>query len=276
MFKYFYELLFIIIGLSIISFNLIYFPGVPLLFEMLNLAGGLVAVMPSLLMFYSGFRKRKGMEEQFLVFISDVTESINSGMTLPISLQHASKKDYLDLGPYVNSLASQVDWGIPFHKALKVFAKNTGSRTIRRAVETIVQTYRVGGKLADTLTAIGESLMTLEKIKKERTSSVHSQIITSYIIYFVFIVILVILQVFLIPSLLPQAVGGLGGGPAPIGAIFSQSVVNFILIQGFFAGLVTGKMAEGSVIAGVKHSVLLIVIGYTVFSLASQIEIRFI
>ena len=38
-------------------------------------------------------------------------------------------------------------------------------------------------------------------------------------------------------------------------------------IQGFFAGIAIGKMAEGTVIAGVKHALVLIVFGYTAFIL---------
>ena len=46
------------------------------------------------------------------------------------------------------------------------------------------------------------------------------------------------------------------------------------MVQGFFAGLVTGKMAEGSIVAGFKHSILLITTGYTLFSFASQFQIK--
>lgn len=277
MFKYFYELLFVIFGLMIIAINIVLFSNVPLVFEMINLAGALVAVIPSLLLLYAGFRKKREVDEQFLVFVADLSESINSGMTLPLALQHVSKANYGELNKHVNSLASQVDWGIPFQKAFSIFAKKTGSRPIKRAVETIIQTYKVGGKIADTLNAIGETLMTLEKIKKERSASVHSQILTSYIIFFVFILILVILQIFLMPSLLPQSLSTLSGGAnAGMGSIFAAGFVNFIIVQGLFAGLVTGKMSEGSLIAGFKHSVLLITIGYTIFSIASQIEVRFI
>lgn len=277
MLKYLLESFFIIIGVTIIVMNFLFFPEIELLFSLMNLVGGLIAVIPSLLLFYARYSSRREMEDQFLVFIEDLTESINSGMTLPLALQHVSEKDYRSLSPHVSSLAAQVDWGIPFHKALVVFAKRTRSVPIKRAVTTITQTYKVGGKIGETLRAIGESLLTLHKIKKERVASVHSQIIQSYIIYFVFILILVILQVALVPSLLPENIVGLGGtSTAPIQAVFASSLINFIIIQGLFAGLVTGKMSEGSIVAGIKHSLLLITIGYTVFSITSQIEIRFI
>ncbi|MBL7160837.1 MAG: type II secretion system F family protein [Candidatus Aenigmarchaeota archaeon] len=277
MFAHFLELFFVVVGLSIIGFNIATLSEVPIVFPLLNLVGGLIAVVPSLMMFYSKYRKKRVMEDQFLVFIADLTEAINSGMTLPLALEHISKRDYRALNEPVKYLASQVDWGIPFQKALSIFAKKTNSSNVRRSVETITQTYKVGGKIADTLHSIGESLSTIDKLKKERASSVHSQIITSYIIFFVFILILIILQVFLIPTLIPQTLSGISGAAiVPLQEVFAQSFVNFIIVQGFFAGLVTGKLSEGSVMGGVKHSVLLISIGYTIFSITSQMEIRFI
>ena len=275
MFKYLHELIFVVVGALVIVVNIFLLSYTPLLTEMLNLVGGLVAVLPSVWLFYARFKKRKVIEEQFLVFVQDLTQAINSGMTLPLALRHVSKRNYFALSPAVEKVAAQVDWGIPFEKALHIFAKKSGSLQIKRAVDTINKTYRVGGKIGNTLNAIGESLLTIEKITKERSASVHSQIITSYLIYFVFIVILVILQVFLVPSLVPQQLPGLPGSTVtPLQEMFSQSFINFILVQGFFAGLVTGKMAEGSLAAGIKHSLLLIIIGYTIFTFAGQIEIR--
>ncbi len=66
----------------------------------------------------------------------------------------------------------------------------------------------------------------------------------------------------------------MSGGAVP--ELFPPEIfINFIVIQGFFAGLATGKMAEGSVIAGVKHSIVLTVIGYSIFSVASHVQFTF-
>jgi flagellar protein FlaJ len=178
---------------------------------------------------------------------------------------------------HINNLAAEVDWGVPFKKALEIFGKKIQSVPIKRAVTTIIQTYKVGGRISDTLSAVGRSLVEIDKIRSERTASVHAQIITSYLIYFVFIFILVVLQTFLIPALSPPeniaGIPGLVESTTPISQeLYKNSFVNFILIQGFFAGLVTGKMAEGSIVAGFKHSVLLIVVGYTIFSFSSQFQ----
>ena len=121
MIKYLTELFFVFVGVGVIVANILFIPSTSLAYSMVNLAGALVAVLPSLFLFYSHFRSRKQMEEQFMVFIGDLNEAIDSGMTLPIALQSSSKKDYLALNAAVQSLAAQVDWGIPFQKAFLVF-----------------------------------------------------------------------------------------------------------------------------------------------------------
>jgi flagellar protein FlaJ len=215
------------------------------------------------------------------VFIQDLSDSINAGMTLPLALTHCSKNEYMALTPYVNDMAAQVDWGIPFMRSLKTFAKRIESVTVKRSITTIIETYKVGGRISDTLNAINRSLITVEKIKKERSSSVQSQVVTSYMIFFVFIFILVILQNFLIPSLTQRSVSSVAlsvtGAPEnlPTSQDYSQIFTIFIVMQGFFAGLATGKMAEGSIVSGLKHSVILIVAGYLVFSMASQFQFGF-
>jgi len=219
MLRYFYEIVSIIAGVAILLINVFVIIDIfPFIFPLLNVIGGIIAVVPPSWIFYKKYKTNKQIEQQFIVFIRDLTESINSGMTLPMALKHCSKRNYLALSPHINHLTAQVDWGIPFKRALEIFAKKTKSVSIGRAVTTIIETYKVGGRVSDTLNAVGRSLIEIGKIREERTASVHAQIVTSYLIYFVFIFILVILQTFLIPALAPPKIpgvtfgGGLGGG----------------------------------------------------------------
>jgi archaeal flagellar protein FlaJ len=193
-------------------------------------------------------------------------------------MKYCSGKDYGILTPHIKAISSQVEWGVTFRDALRLFSEKISSMPVKRALTTIIETYKVGGLISDTLKAVGQSLMEINKIKAERSVSVQSQIFTSYLIYFVFIFILVILQSFLIPALTPQSnvigISSTMGGASP--QMFPPDMfINFIVIQGLFAGLATGKMAEGSIVAGAKHSIVLIVIGYSVFSVASQFEFNF-
>lgn len=277
--KYLIEGVSISAGLGLITINLLYIAEAnPIIGTVLNIIGALIAMVPPVLSFYSRFRIAKEIDEQFIVFLMDLTEAIDSGMTLPMAMKHCAKREYRSLTPHIRSISAQVDWGISFRDALNIFSKKVTSVPIKRAIGTILETYEVGGKITDTLKAVGGTLIEINKIKEERTVSVHSQILTSYLIFFVFIFILVVLQTFLLPALSGGDIPGVGGSgmesSIPI-EVYSQGFMNFIIIQGFFAGLATGKMAEGSIVAGLKHSVVLIIIGYTVFSFAGQITLPF-
>ncbi len=283
--EYMIEIISVVIGAAIIAANVLLFPSVipedifAIIQPIMNMIGALIAIVPPVLIIYERYKENKDMEANFTVFISDFTEAIDSGMTLPMALKYCGNRDYGILTKHIKNITSQVDWGVPFREALRLFSKNIKSLPIKRAITTIIETYKVGGKISDTLKAVGESLLEINKIKAERSVSVQSQILTSYLIFFVFIFILVILQSFLIPALTPKGdvtgIASLSGTGAP--EMFPPEIfINFILVQGFFAGLATGKMAEGSVIAGMKHSIVLIVIGYSIFSIAANVQFSFI
>jgi flagellar protein FlaJ len=98
--------------------------------------------------------------------------------------------------------------------------------------------------------------------------------VTGYVIFFVFLGVMIGLQRFLIPSLVgitPMA-PEVARPPEVAEAIareYNEIFRNLILIQGFFAGLTVGKLAHGEMIAGVKHSLLLMFVGLAVFSIAA-------
>lgn len=275
-FRYLQETVFISIGAAILAVNFLYVSSaIPFIFPILNIVGGLIATVPPVWLLYTRYKTGKEMEQQFIIYIRDISDSIKSGMTLPMALDHCAKRDYLGMTKHVKRLSAQIEWGIPFEKALKTFAEKTHSMSVRRAVATIIATYKIGGKISDTLDAVSKSLVTISKIRKERSATVYSQVVTSYIIFFVFIGILVILQVLIIPNMAQQGedIFRLSKDMAPIPSpeIFSQSFTAFIVVQGFFAGLATGKMAEGSIVAGLKHSIFLIIAGYGVFSIVVSV-----
>ena len=102
-------------------------------------------------------------------------------------------------------------------------------------------------------------LQELEKIKKERSASVYAQMINGYLIYIVFLGVMIGLATVLIPAF------RLGESAPDLQQVFVDMFRSLTIIQGFFAGLSIGKMAEGTLIAGVKHSMALVILGYSAF-----------
>lgn len=278
-FRYFFETISVALGVVVLGINNIFVADtIPFLVPVLNVIGGIILVVPPTLIFYTSYKTKREMEQRFVGFVLDLADSINSGMTLPMALEHCSGRDYASLTPLINDLNAQVNWGIPFQKALINFAKKIGSRPISRSITTITETYEVGGKISDTLSAVSKSMLTIEKLNKERKSSIYSQMVMLYLIFFVFIGILIIMQVSLIPVLNPDTIGELSLADQAVRLpteFYTETFMYFIVIQGFFAGLAIGKMAEGVLSAGLKHSAFLIITGYALFSFAIQFQISF-
>lgn len=247
-------------------------------------------------------QKQKEIETRFLDFVRNLTGAIKSGMPVSRAISHISKIDYGALSPYVLKLGYKVEWAIPVHKAFLFFSNATGNDVIKRAIATVIEAEQSGGNMEDVLSSITESLIEIKKIKEQRRASIHSQTIQSYIIFFIFIGVMIIVQNMLVPYLVGDGSGGgsilsgmgsqsisgsTGGGPSLIMSadIKFDSLRNFVrtisqwftslrgifmmlsLIQGFFAGIIIGKMAEGDLTAGVKHSLILMTVAFFIMSL---------
>ncbi len=278
-FKYRLETFSICLGAGIVIFGNFYVSSIlPFIVPILNVIGGLICVIPPAFLLYTKYRIRKESERSFLSFIMDLRDSINSGMTLPLALQQCSRRDYPSLTKYIKKLAAQVDWGIPFDKAFHNFAEKTYSPVIKRAVMTITESYKAGGRISDMLDSVTKSIITVNKINEERKSMMYSQIVIIYIIFFIFIAILIVIEVMIIPSLPQTSLPGFFssvGMQIPVERI-KEILIYLIIIQGIFSGLVAGKMSEDSIVSGLKHSLFLSITGYLLFSLTTQIQISLI
>ncbi len=259
-------------GVALLAVNFLYFVSDTSIFTTLNLIAALVIIGPSLLLRYREFQQLRGIEERFPDFLRDVTDAIRAGMMLPQAIKNTRRNNYGSLTPYVRKMIVQIDWGVPFEDVLIDFGNKT-TKIMRRTVSTIIETHRSGGNIVDVFESVGKSMVQIDRIKKERAAHIYSQMITGYTIFFVFLGVMVGLQKFLLPSLSfvsgeTGEVGGAVGTTTQLQVLYGQMFQWLIIIQGVFSGLAIGKMAEGSVVAGFKHSFVLTAIGYSVYAIA--------
>jgi len=251
--------------------NFLYFIEIPNLFSTINIVAIFIVAFPAVSLKYMDYRKKKRVEEMFPVFLRDFVESVRGGMTVPSAFKNISVNDYGPLTYYVKKMSAQMDWGIPIEKVLLKFSKEVNSILIGRIVSSVIESHRFGGNLADTFEALSNTALEVERLRSERSLYMHSQMITGYIIFFVFLGVIIGLGRFLIPSLTGVSASSLTGGTAPqqdLGLEYKSVFRNLILIQGFFAGLAVGKMAEGAIVAGLKHSFFMMFVGILVFTIA--------
>ncbi len=253
------------IGIAIVIFviNLVFFSNYPQIFAILNLVAVVIALAMPLYSKFRSYEETRNMEEMFPRFLRDVTDNINAGMTLPQAVRTASNNAYGDLTSYVKELSAKIGWGIPFDKAFMSFAEKTKSKIITRTAKSIIEVHHHGGSIHGVLGAITSSVLELERIKKERATSIYGPMVTGYFIFFLFLGIMLTMARVLIPAFMWEGSGGIEN----VKIFFTDMFRNMVVIQGIFAGLGIGKMAEGSITAGFKHAFVLGVVGYTVFVL---------
>ncbi|MBI3412605.1 MAG: type II secretion system F family protein [Candidatus Aenigmarchaeota archaeon] len=262
----------LILAIVFAALNILYFSHDPLIFQLLGTLSIAFALGPSLAISYSEYSTAREIETKFPMYLTDVVDGVRAGMTLPIAMKTAAKHDYGKLNPSVRQMSAQMDWGVPFDDVLKAFSESSGTPIIKRTVATIIETHRSGGNIVEVLQAISGAILEVNKIKSERASHIYGQMITGYTIFFVFLAVLIGLQKFLLPSLSGlggSLEGGLSGNVNS--GLYDLMFTAMIVIQGAFSGLAIGKMAEGSIFGGVKHSVALVSIGYGAWVTAGAI-----
>ncbi|HLD83726.1 MAG TPA: type II secretion system F family protein [archaeon] len=250
------------IGLLIEYANFQLFANHGQTFALVSFFGVLVILVPPLAVKYQRFSGTKSMEEDFPKFLNDVTSNLKSGMTLPQALRALQYDSYGKLGPFIKDINAKISWGVPFNKVMLDFAKKSGSPNLSRTVRSIIEAHRSGGTMDTVLQAVSDSLYQLERIKKERSSSVYSQMLNGYMIYFIFLSVMIGMSRFLLPTF------SFGENQTGFAETLPAIFRDIVLIQGVFAGLTIGKMSEGRMIAGVKHAIVLAVVGFTVVVLA--------
>ena len=255
---------------AILIINFLFLKEIPNIYSTINILAGIMLILPVVLLQYLKYRKLKVVEAMFPAFLRDFIELMRGGMTIEQAMKNLRKNDYKELNPYIKKMAAQLDWGIPVEKVLMNFAKSTKSKMIQRTISSVIESHRFGGNLTDTLEALSNASVEVQRLKAERVMYLYSQVTTGYIIFFVFLGVMIAMGKFLIPSLTTISVEGVTSAPKEslIGE-YKNLFRNLILIQGIFAGLSVGKMAEGKMISGVKHSLIMVVVGLIIFTLVS-------
>lgn len=268
----------------------------------------IIGVMPFAIVAYLGHEKIAAIEEQFPIFLRELSEAQKAGTNLPEALRMATRTDFGKLSKEIKKMNDQLSWGIPLQEVLDRFSgRMKGSDIITRSVRIINEAYGSGGDIAATMESIATDVNIIRQTNKERVSRMTQHITIMYIIYFVFIAIVISLS----STLFPMLKMDLGGGFSGMGGISSfsdpcavctnnknimciscatlpviSSMFSFgtgaisyyralffsmIIIEGVFSGLIAGQISSNSPVGGLKHSLILTAAGFGIFMIAFRL-----
>ena len=270
----------IIFAVVIIGVDAFFFWGDNLFWFLVGIAL-VVLGLPFLFTFVIESNVEKEKNERFLEFARNLAESVKAGTPIGQSILNMRTKNFGTLTPHIQKLANQISLGIPISKAFHTFAADIDSDTVKRAIGLIREAEGAGGEIDSILNSVSRSIYQIEKLKKERKAAIYNLVVQGYIIFFIFIGIMLVMQFKILP--LTAGVGTIGsvGSASGLGSVGSElgnglnasgisineltrPFLYLLLIQGVFTGFAIGKLAEGSIKAGIKHSFILVIAAFLI------------
>jgi flagellar protein FlaJ len=179
-------------------------------------------------------------------------------------LEEASKRDYGPLTAELKKMTAQISWGMSFEEALLALGRRVNTVLMHRTVPMIIEASRSGGHVEKVFDPMGKFIQTTLLLNKERHAQTRPYIAIIYVAFFVFLFTIILLFKSFFASI--QGLPMLGTAVmAP--EEMSRTFFHMTAIQALFGGLVAGKMGEGTVDAGLKHSLVLMLCGYVALKL---------
>jgi len=248
------------LGVIIVATACITLRGSPLFDEYLLLAV-VITVFPAAVLDYVDYRWKRSIDKHLPDLFRSIVQAQKAGMTLPQALEEASKRRYGSLTRELKRMVAQMSWGVPFEKALQSFGERVDTTLVRRTIPLILEASRSGGRVERVFDPMEKFVQTTLTFDQERKTQTRPYIAITYVAFFVFLFTIIMLfkSLFVRMSEVSSAQFAIMTPEEARRIFFHMSA-----IQAFFGGLMAGKMGEGAVSAGLKHSVILLTCGYLV------------
>lgn len=224
----------------------------------------IVSVFPSALLNYVDYKWRKTIDEHLPDLFRSIVQAQETGMTLPQAIEEASKRDYGPLTKELKKMTTQISWGMSFEESLSSLGERVNTVLMQRTVPMIVEASRSGGRVEKVFDPMGKFIQTTLLIDKERRTQTRPYVAIIYVAFFVFLFTIILLFRSFFASM--QGLSVFATAAMPPSAI-ERIFFHLTSIQAFFGGLVGGKMGDGTIRAGLKHSLVLMLCGYIALKL---------
>lgn len=226
----------------------------------------LVIIVPSAILDYENQRWVSAIEDQMPLLVRGVSESQETGLTLVKALEKVVDNKMIGhpLSDEVKKLTIQMSWGTSFEQALINFKERINSPIVNRFCALVLEASRSGGTIKKVFTATSGFMEEMNDMDKETSAQMKPYIIIIYAAFFVFIVTAILLvRSFLAPMQgAPQIMSQVSlGSTSGLKNFFYEDM----LVSAVTGGLMAGKLGERRVAGGLKHAIILSIVGYAIF-----------
>lgn len=217
-------------------------------------------------------RRTRKYEEDFAAFLFELSELVRGGIDPTKAYLTLAEKSTGSITRFVQTSAKQMQIGFSFEEAMRNLGDQINTDLVKRYIDLVIQASYSGGSVSGLIQKASADMSTFIAIDKEKRSGLAQYTMVLYTGQIILIALAVILVIQFLPSLSEiSSIGstGIGGllSNADIGSVsIERDLFYLILINGFLGGLVIGKISEGKLKFGLKHSLILIVIALVAWS----------
>ena len=227
-----------------------------------------VVMVPTAILDIINQRWFNAIEEQLPVLVRGVSEIQETGLTFIKGFEKVAEYGMVQppLREEVNRLTVNMSWGLSFEQALKEFKNRIASPAVNRFCTLVLEAGRSGGQIRKVFGATSSFMEEMRELDKETAAQMRPYLIIIYTAFFVFaFTSIILLSSFFVPlESYTQVINPIVSvGPREFRDFFYRTM----FVSGILGGLMAGKIAERRVVAGLKHSTILTIIGYVTFYL---------
>lgn len=257
-----------ITGTFILRWNL------PLSWDQLIIVGFMIALFPPATVEFLDLRWQRGIDNNIPRLLREIAESGRTGLTLIRAIEVSADRDYGPLTPELKRLLARISWGATLEDALKAFAQRARTKLAQRVSTLIIEVARSGGDTQEIMEQVNKHVNELQTIDRERYAQMRPYAVVVYVAFGVFLFAdIILIRTFFEPmaqihaQALASGGGGIFGGPGLDMVSLDRTLFHATVVEGILGGLIAGKMSEAHLGAGLKHSLLLLLITFLSFFL---------
>ncbi|NPE09579.1 MAG: type II secretion system F family protein [Asgard group archaeon] len=272
------------IGVAMGAIAALIFAGVFNLHEQITASdfiafGILLTIAPPSVAFFIDNNWRSGIDANLPNLLRDIADAQRTGLSLPRAVSESSKRNYGPLTPELQKMAAKISWGIPFDQAMRSFTETADTELNNRAAILILEAQRSGGVIEDIFDSAQKHVEDILALRKERLGQMKPYIWIIYAAFIIFLLVIVVLfNTFFYPmsEMYTEFQGNqfqnLGLNPQVLES-YKILFLHMTIVEGLFSGLVAGKMGEGKAKSGLKHSTIMVLIGWITYKLTIELQL---
>lgn len=193
-------------------------------------------------------KRHKGLIKSTASFLRDICEVRKTGLSPEKCIILVSHRDYKNLTPIVQRIATSLQLGVSLEEALKASIRGLKEWFVITSMRFLLDSISVGGGSPEVLDTLARFVQILGELEEETRRRLKSQIVLPYLG--------AALMAFS-PLVLLYMLTSLARIPIAVMTPLVLALSLGSLINSYIMGLVAGKTTESTLAAGFRHAILL-------------------